>query len=92
MMISKLLFRKRKTERYIRKSLNISIKEYTELLRVRYILSDCRQSRLRNVVFATDFSFFSYDVANLNAKGLNGVPIIPFLCSIFASFFKFKHA
>ena len=41
--------------------------------------SDCRQSRLRNEVFATDFSVLDYVAANPNEKELNGVPIIPFL-------------
>ena len=43
------------------------------------ISSDCRQSRLRNEVFATDFSVLDYVAANPNEKELNGVPIIPFL-------------
>lgn len=50
--------------------------------RVSYIYdtrSDCRQSRLRNEVFATDFSVLDYVAANSNEKELNGVPIIPFL-------------
>ena len=54
--------------------------------------SDCRQSRLQNEVLATDFSVLDYAAANPNEKELNRVPIIPFLCSIFASFFKFRQA
>ena len=43
------------------------------------VVADCRQSRLRNEVFATDFSVLDYVAANPNEKELNGVPIIPFL-------------
>ena len=55
-------------------------------------IPDCRQSRLQNEVFATDFSVLDYAAANPNEKELNRAPIIPFLCSIFASFFKFRQA
>ena len=38
------------------------------------------------------FLFLNYAAANKSENRLNTGPIIPFLCSILASFFKLRHA